>query len=126
MPPLQPFHERGFAFACGVVRLYVRLIKEPNMPWHIARQVLKAGTSVGANLEEARGAQTRRDLAAKFSISLKEARESLYWLRLIQATHLAPPELMTPVLNEAVELVAILTVARRKLNPLAGKADPNS
>jgi four helix bundle protein len=116
MPQLQPYHERGFAFACSVVRLYVLLIKTPDMPWHIARQVLKAGTSVGANLEEARGAQTRRDLASKFSIALKEAHESQYWLRLIQATGLATAELIAPVLAEATELVAILTVTRRKLN----------
>jgi four helix bundle protein len=48
----------------------------------MARQVLKSGTSIGANLEEANGAQTRGDKATKFSIALKEARETLYWLRL--------------------------------------------
>ena len=116
MPQLQPFHERGFAFACAVVQLYVRLVRLPDLPWHVARQVLRAGTSIGANLEEARGAQTRRDLTAKFSIALKEARESVYWLKLIQATNLAPSQLIAPVLAEATELVAILTVARRKLN----------
>jgi hypothetical protein len=62
MPDLQPFHERGFAFGCSIVRLYLLLIKRADMPWLFARQILKAGTSVGANLEEARGAQTRRNL----------------------------------------------------------------
>ena len=94
------------------------------MPWHLARQILKAGTSVGANLEEARGAQTRRDKTAKFSIALKEAHESQFWLRLIQATHLANAELIAPVLAEATELVAILTVARRNLNSERVADDP--
>ena len=116
MPRLQPFHERGFALACSVVRLYVLLIKSPDMPWHIAQQVLKSGTSVGANLEEARGAQTRRDLATKFSIALKEGLETQYWLRLILATHLAPPELISSTLDDVGELIAILTVTRRRLN----------
>jgi four helix bundle protein len=50
-------------------------------PVHLSRQVLKAGTSIGANLEEAKGAHSRGDKAAKFSIALKEARETTYWLR---------------------------------------------
>ncbi len=74
-----------------------------------------AGTSIGANLEEAKGAQTRRDVTAKFSVALKEARETAYWLRLFDATSMGPPGLTAPLIAEAEELVAILTVARRKL-----------
>jgi four helix bundle protein len=54
------------------VRLYTKLAKLNDVPPHLARQVLSSGTSIGANLEEAKGAQTRRDLAAKFSIALAE------------------------------------------------------
>src|SRR4051794_37663410 len=75
----QPFHERGFNFACKIVRLYSAMTKRPDVPSYLARQVLRAGTSIGANLEEAKGAQTRRDAASKFSIALKEAREAAYW-----------------------------------------------
>jgi four helix bundle protein len=75
-------------------------------------------------LEEARGAQTRRDKAAKFSIALKEGLEAQYWLKLMVATSLAPAELVNPVLAEAGELIAILTVTRRKLSR-KGKPDPN-
>jgi four helix bundle protein len=98
----------------------MKLAKQPGFPTHLARQVLRAGTSVGANLEEAKGAQTRRDMTAKFSIALKEARETAYWLRLLQATKLAAPALLNPLLSEANELVAILTSARRKLNTEKG------
>jgi four helix bundle protein len=117
---LEPFHTRGFRFACDIVRLYLKLTRLPDVPSHLARQVLKAGTSIGANLEEARAAQTRRDSAAKFSVALKEAREASYWLRLLSATELASPEVLRPLLSEANELISILTVARRKLNTRPG------
>ena len=86
------------------------------MPSHLARQLLRSGTSIGANLEEAKAAQSRRDAACKFSIALKEAREASYWLRLLKATGLMGAKLADPLLAEASELIAILTVARRRLN----------
>ncbi len=113
---LEPYHERGFRFACTVVRLYLELVRLPHLPPHLARQVLKSGTSIGANLEEAHGAQTRGDKATKFSIALKEARETLYWLRLLRATGLVVPKLVEAPLAEVDQIVAILTVTRRKLN----------
>jgi four helix bundle protein len=112
----EPFHLRGFRFSCAIVRLYTKLAKLSDVPPYLARQVLSSGTSIGANLEEAKGAQTHRDVAAKFSIALKEARETAYWLRLLTATNLAPRDLLQPLLDESGEMVAILTVARRKLN----------
>jgi four helix bundle protein len=107
------FRSRSFAFACDIVRLYRRL--ERSVPLPLARQILRAGTSIGANLEEAKVAQSRRDLAAKFSIALKEARETSYWLRLVLATESAKPELVEPLLREAEQLVAILTSSVRRL-----------
>jgi len=123
---LEPFDSRSFRFACEIVHLYRKLIKRPEMPYALARQLLRAGTSIGANLAEARGAQSRRDTAAKFSVALKEARETQYGLRLIIATRLADAPLVAPALAEATELVAILTTARRKLREPEGVADgPN-
>src|SRR5207247_2385621 len=114
--PLQSFHDRGFEFACAIVRLYAALIKVRTVPAFMARQLLRSGTSIGANLEEAKGAQSRRDVTAKFSIALKEARETLYWLRLIAATSLAPLTLVSGPLKDAREMTAILTAARRNLD----------
>ena len=74
----EPFNVRSFKFACEIVRLYRVLIRQPDTPYGIARQVLRSGTSIGANLEEAVGSQTRRDLTARFSVALKEARETAY------------------------------------------------
>jgi four helix bundle protein len=95
------------------VRLYQILVK--TVPQPIARQVLRAGTSIGANLEEARAPQSRKDLIAKFSIALKEARETSYWLRLLSATSLAQEVVLAEPLDEADQLVAILTTSVRRL-----------
>jgi len=78
-----------------------------------------AATSVGSNLEEAKAAYSRRDFAAKNAISLKEAREALYWLRVIQRCQLAPEERIRPLLEEASELTAMLTAGMKRLRPVA-------
>lgn len=114
MPHLRPdYRSRSFAFACDIVRLYQILVK--TVPQPLARQVLRAGTSIGANLEEAKSAQSRKDLAAKFSIALKETRETSYWLRLLSATSLAQEVALAGPLDEANQLIAILTASVRRL-----------
>ncbi len=109
------FQLRSFAFACQIVRLFKSLERLPTVPSYVARQLLRAGTSIGANLQEAKGAQSRRDLTAKFCITFKEAQETQYWLRLIVAADLAPSELIRATLDEANQLVAILTTSVRRL-----------
>ena len=111
--PVPDYTCRSFAFACDIVRLYRAI--ERHVPSSIARQVLKSGTSIGANLEEAKAAHGRKDLTAKFVIALREARETSYWLRLIVATDLAPKSQLVGPLSEANEFVAILTTSVRRL-----------
>jgi four helix bundle protein len=111
----QEYADRAFQFACQIVQLFKQLGQLSSVPSHISRQLLRSGTSIGANLEEAKAAQSRRDLISRFSIALKEARETKYWLRLIRATALAPPALIDRPLAEADEIVAILTVTLRRL-----------
>jgi four helix bundle protein len=118
---LRPFHERAFDFACEIVALYRRLVVMPDVPPSLARQLLRAGTSIGANLEEAKAAQSKRDARAKFSIALKESRETHYWLRLLVAADLVQRAVVRKVLQEAGELVAILTVARRNMEDPGSK-----
>ena len=95
--------------------LYRDLNKIRDFPFHLSRQLLKAGTSTGANLEEAKAAHGRRDLRARTVIALKEARETKYWIRLIRATALAPAPLLDAALDEVDQLVAIPTVSVRRL-----------
>jgi len=74
----------------------------------LARQLFEAGTSVGANVEEAQAAQSKADFVPKMCIALKEARESVYWLRLAQSTIAPVPADASQLGKEAWELVLIL------------------
>ncbi len=75
----------------------------------IGGQLLDAATSIGANVEEATGGFSKRDFTYKMGVSLKEARESNYWLRLIKVSELARGEELDQLLNESEELRKILT-----------------
>jgi len=111
MPHKPDYQIRSFKFACGILNLCRELEEARTVPGRVINQLLRSGTSIGANLEEARAAQSRADLLAKFSIALKESRETLYWLRLIESTCRVPSALLRPALTEANELVAILTTS---------------
>jgi len=122
---LESFQSRSFRLACSVVALYVKLVKTRTVPGLILKQFLSAGTSIGANLEEAQGAHSRSDLTAKFSIALKESRETEYWIRLMIATKLVPSTAFGSTAAEAGEMIAVLTVARRRLKEETGeRSDP--
>jgi len=73
--------DKSFEFALGVIELYKHLKGENE--YVISRQILRSATSIGANIEEAGAAMSKRDFIAKMAISSKEARETNYWLRLI-------------------------------------------
>ena len=75
---------------------------------HVAGQLLRCGTSGGANYEEARGAESRADFIHKLGIVLKELRESRYWLRVVVGAELLPRPRLTDVLQEADELARII------------------
>src|SRR5207302_1437447 len=75
---------------------------------HVGGQVLRCGTSVGSNYEEARGAESRADFVHKLAVSWKEVRESWFWLRLIHRAALVKPDLVENLIQEANELSAIL------------------
>jgi len=76
--------ERTFAFALEIARLCQRLEKQSGVHRTLGRQLLRSGTSIGANMEEAQAGQSRADFVSKCAIALKEARETTYWLRLIR------------------------------------------
>jgi four helix bundle protein len=118
------FADRAFAFACDIVLLYKQL--PATVPQVIKTQLLKAATSCGANLVEAQAASSRRDLTSRFAIALREGREAQYWLRVIDATKLAPEAMLRPRLAAVAVLVAILTKAVKELRkpPKEGQAYP--
>jgi four helix bundle protein len=97
---------KSFAFALEVIRLYQQL--QQRREFVLSKQLLRSGTSIGANVEEAVAAQSRRDFLSKMSVASKEAYESRYWLRLLDASHLADVEI-APHLDQINEVIRILT-----------------
>src|SRR5438132_10722688 len=109
--------ERAFQFASRVLQMDDRLLRNRRINRRAMNQLVDAAMSVGANLEEAKGAQSRADFHSKVRISLKEARESHYWLRLISKSSELPPSRFAPLIQEANELISILTTIAKKTNP---------
>ena len=113
--PLESFQSRSFRLALDVLKLYRRIRASTDVPTHLANQMLRAGTSIGANLEEARSAHSSRDLASKHTISLREGRECQFWLKLIAADQPNLGLVIEPILDECGQMVAMLTVSVKKL-----------
>jgi four helix bundle protein len=107
--PPRNIQERSFEFACRIVKLHQYLQKRGGTEREIGKQILRSGTSIGANLEEADAGQSKPDFISKCGIALKEARETHFWLRLLRDTNLVSLELIAPLIDEARQLVAILT-----------------
>lgn len=114
LPPLE-IGARAFAFAVRIVKLCQSLDANKGVSKVVSNQLLRAGTSIGANLEESKGGQSRADYLSKVSIALKEARETHYWLRLIVATELLPEKQLSLLIDESNQLVAILTTIVKQL-----------
>ena len=107
--------ERSFAFARRVVLLCRGLDERPGVPRTLASQLLRSGTSIGANVEEAQASQSTADFISKYSIACKEARETHYWLRLLDASDLLPGVEMTGHMANIDELVRLLTAITRSV-----------
>ena len=99
--------ERSYAFALSIVQIHRQLIRRREFV--LSRQLLRAGTSVGANVEEASVGQSRRDFIAKMSIARKEAHECNYWLRIIRDSRLAAHSETAPLIEESAALCRMLT-----------------
>jgi len=118
--------ERSFTFGCEMARLALSLAPRPGVRC-VVDQLLKSGTAVGANLEEAKAGSSRREFVRGIDIALREARESLYWLRICTAIGLGDSTRLRGLEAEADQLVRILTAIavntkRRMLTGLAVSA----
>ena len=100
--------DRTYDFALRVIRMTCAL-PDDYASQAIGRQVLRSGTSIGANVEEAIGASSKRDFANKMAIATKEARETHYWLRLIKDSQMVSAERIEPLIQEALEIKKILS-----------------
>jgi len=99
--------DKSYAFALRTITL-ARWLKEQK-EFEIAGQILRSGTAVGSNVEEALAGVSRADFTAKMSIASKEARETHYWLRLLRDSKIVSEARIAPLETESLELIRILT-----------------
>ena len=100
---------RSFAYSLRAIKLYRALQeRKDGTGWVLGKQYLRAATSIGANVEEAQSAESRH-FVHKYGIAQKEARESLYWLKLLAQSGIIPSQRLKPLMRETEELFAIIT-----------------
>ena len=100
--------EKSYSFALCIIKLYMHLRKQ-KVERELLIQLLKSGTSIGANVEEAVGAQSKSDFIHKLGIAYKESRETSYWLRLFRDAEIIELKLSESFLSESEELKKILS-----------------
>ena len=98
---------KSYAFAIRIVKVYQYLC-EHKKEFVLSKQLLRCGTSIGANIEEAIGGQSDKDFYAKLTISYKEARETHYWIRLLKDTDYLSEEQSESLLKDVTELIKII------------------
>jgi four helix bundle protein len=102
-----PIKEKSFELAIEVVHLYHYLIREKR-EYILSKQILRSGTSVGANIAEGVAGQSRKDFIHCLSIAYKESQETYFWLSLLKATRFLPEEKADPCLSKCEEVIHIL------------------
>ena len=100
--------ERSYEFALEIIKL-VRLMPKDTAGYALGRQLIRSGTSVGANIEEAQGASSKKDFTNKINIAKKEARETRYWLNLIIDSGILVKPKVESVLKDCNSILNILT-----------------
>lgn len=100
--------DRSYGFALRIVRLH-KFLENNDCPKSIANQLLRSGTSIGANVEEAIGAQSKKDFIFKMTIALKESRETFYWLRLLRDSDSLSREKIGEIIDESEQIIKIIS-----------------
>ena len=109
---------KSFAFSVRVVKA-CRFLQTKNKEFILSNQLLKSGTSIGANVEEALGAQSKKDFIAKISIAYKESRETIYWIKLLFETNYITEDMKNSLLldvNELNKIISSILVTSKKNN----------
>ncbi|GAB4426907.1 MAG: four helix bundle protein [Chloroflexi bacterium OHK40] len=109
-----PLRQRTKTYALRIIKLYGALPKKPESQV-IGQQLLRSGTSVGANYGEGSRGRSNAEMAAKFDVCIQELDETAYWLELLIEASLVAESLLAPLLDETNQLIAMFTSAVRKL-----------
>lgn len=107
--------DKSYAFALRIVKLSNYLADEKK-EFVLSKQILRSGTSIGANAEEGSAGQSKKDFIAKYSIALKEARESHYWIRLLRDSAYLEEKLAASLLEDCNQLIAIIISTLKSAN----------
>jgi four helix bundle protein len=105
--------DKSFKFSVRIVKLYQYLCNDKK-EYNLSKQILKSGTSIGANVEESFGGISMNDFSSNISIAYKESRETEYWLRLLSETNYIDEKLFNSLYGECVELSKILYTILKK------------
>lgn len=107
--------DRTKLFGIRIIKASQYLIEQKGVARILANQLLRSGTSIGANSHEAVSAQSTKDFLSKYSIALKEARETEYWLTIIIESGLVNSDRFKPLLNECDQIIRILVATTKKI-----------
>jgi four helix bundle protein len=110
-----PILEKSFRFGVRIVKFYLMRIKDEYHVKDILKQLLRSGTSIGANVAESQEAASKKDFINKLSISLKEARETEYWLKLLKESLIINEKEFISLINDCDELIRLLVSIIKKL-----------
>lgn len=99
--------QKSYDFALKIVNLYIQLKNENE--FILSKQLLRSGTSIGANSEEGAAAQSKKDFISKFSIALKESKEAHYWIRLLRDSKMIDAHYANELIADCDELIKILS-----------------
>ena len=100
--------QKSFDFAIRIVNLY-KYLKDNKKEFVLSKQLLRSGTSVGANIEEALGGQSKKDFISKLSVAYKESRETLYWIKILNKSRYLNQNQSLSLINDCEEIIKIIT-----------------
>ncbi|MCB0429545.1 MAG: four helix bundle protein [Flavobacteriales bacterium] len=105
--------DKSYSFVIHVITLHKKLVEKKE--YTLGRQLLRCGTSIAANVEEAIGGQSSRDFLARMTIAYKESRETLFWIRLLVDSGILEQEEVKGIMTDAQELMRILSSIQKTM-----------
>jgi len=111
---------KSYDFAIRIMKLFQYLNNEKK-EFVLSNQILRSGTSIGANIEEAQGGQSEKDFISKLTIAYKETRETHYWLRLMRDTKIIEDKLANSLISDCEELLKIIPLSGTILKTMKNK-----
>jgi four helix bundle protein len=105
--PASIIADKSYKFSIRIIKIHLHLCRTQKNVYTLSKQLLRAGTSIGADVEEAIGGHTEKDFSAKMSIAYNDAREKRYWLRLLRDCDLIDSKLSNSFLEDVEELIRI-------------------